>query len=44
MIKMDGLIDGFSDLFGEQKLQPWQIINNISSILADKILLLKDDL
>ncbi len=43
MIIVNELIDGFTDLSGEQKLQPWEIINNLSSILADKILSLNDD-
>ena len=28
MIEMNELIEGFSDLFGKQKMQPWEIINN----------------
>lgn len=43
MIDMNELIDGFSDLFNEQKMQPWEIINNISLILANKILSLSDE-
>ncbi len=42
MISVNEFMDGFTDLFGEQKLQPWEIISNLSSILADKILSLND--
>jgi NDP-sugar pyrophosphorylase family protein len=43
MIEMNELIEGFSDLFGKQKMQPWEIINKISSILDNKILSLSDE-
>ena len=43
MIDMNELIEGFSDFLGEQKMQPWEIINNIASILTNKISSLHDE-
>lgn len=43
MIEMNELIEGFSNLFDKQKMQPWEIINKISSILDNKILSLNDE-
>jgi NDP-sugar pyrophosphorylase family protein len=43
MIELNEFIEGFSELFGEQKMQPWEIINNISSILSNKLLSLSDE-
>jgi UDP-N-acetylglucosamine diphosphorylase / glucose-1-phosphate thymidylyltransferase / UDP-N-acetylgalactosamine diphosphorylase / glucosamine-1-phosphate N-acetyltransferase / galactosamine-1-phosphate N-acetyltransferase len=37
MILIDKLIDGFSNRFGKQTYQPWEIVQNISAIITEKI-------
>lgn len=37
MILIDELIDGFSNRFGKQTVQPWEFINNITAIILEKI-------
>lgn len=37
MILIDELIDGFSKWFGKQTYQPWEFVNNITAIIAEKI-------
>jgi len=37
MILIDDLIDGFSEMFGIQKYQPWEFVHNIAAIITQKI-------